>query len=135
MERRNSRCAPTSAAAEQNNSKKTPIINRLLLTGATSLIHVQSMSILHQIHGQSMTFCLRNHEQSMFIQKENGEVLGKNAKTKRGCLGLAGGGKKWVSMIGRDSEILRKQRGCDEKVNFWLVGGSFGTGVSGKCAR
>ena len=86
MERRNSRCAPTSAAAEQNNSKKTPIINRLLLTGATSLIHVQSMTILHQIHGQSMTFCLRNHEQSMFIQTENGEVLGKNAKTKRGCL-------------------------------------------------
>ena len=75
MERRNSRCAPTSAAAEQNNSKKTPIINRLLLTGATSLIHVQSMSILYQIHGQSM-----------FIQTENGEVLGKNAKTKRGCL-------------------------------------------------
>lgn len=64
MERRNSRCALTSAAAEQNNSKKTPIINRLLLTGATSLIHVQSM----------------------FIQTENGEVLGKNAKTKRGCL-------------------------------------------------
>ena len=86
MERRNSRCAPTSAAPEQNNSKKTPIINRLLLTGATSLIHVQSMTILHQIHGQSMTFCLRNHEQSMFIQTENGEVLGKNAKTKRGCL-------------------------------------------------
>lgn len=64
MERRNSRCALTSAAAEQNNSKKTPIINRLLLTGATSLIHVQSM----------------------FIQTENGEVLGKNAKTKTGCL-------------------------------------------------
>ena len=85
MERRNSRCALTSAA-EQNNSKKTPIINRLLFTGATSLIHGQSMSILHQIHGQSMTFCLRNYEQSMFIQTENGELIGKNAKTKSGCL-------------------------------------------------
>jgi hypothetical protein len=86
MERRNSRCAPTSAAAEQNTSKKTPIINRLLFTGATSLIHGQSMSILHQIHGQSMTFCLRNHEQSMFIQTESGELIGKNTKTKSGCL-------------------------------------------------